>query len=391
MSAWPSAPLGDLCTITIGRTPSRSRRDFWGVGLNWLSIADMNQGREVVDTKESITELGARESGSRLIEPGTILLSFKLSIGKVSINRIPLYTNEAIAALSIKDENQVCSEWLYWALRTADLHSGHDRAAMGATLNKAKLLSISIPLPPLSEQRRIAAILDHVDALRAKRREALAQSEQLAQSIFIDMFGEPTTNPEGWDVVRLSELVRDGDKINYGVVQPGEESEGGVPLIRAGDLDGGQFDIQRLRTVAPEVDVRHRRSRLVGDEILVSCVGSIGVVALVSVREQGFNIARAVARIRVGERVHRIFLATYLSTPAVRNYFTSELRTVAQPTLNIKQLEATEVPLPPMAAQEIFVRRILSVDQLRYQQKTAQAELNTLFSALQSRAFRGEL
>lgn len=391
MSGWPTVKLGELCDVTIGRTPARANRDYWGDGNCWLSIADMNQGREIQATKESITDIGARESGSRLIPAGTVLLSFKLSIGKVSINSIPLYTNEAIAALPIKVPNRVTTDWLYWSLRTADLHAGHDRAAMGATLNKAKLVSVEIPVPPIEEQRRIAAILDHADALRAKRREALTCLDELTQSIFIDMFGDPGENPKGWDVSRLSELVATGDKINYGVVQPGPEVEGGVPLVRAGDIGAGVVQWERLRTIDASVDERHRRSRLVGDEVLVSCVGSIGEVALASPSLAGCNIARAVARIRVGSEVRREFLASCLSTKAIRNYFVRELRTVAQPTLNIKQIEAAAIIVPPTALQDEYVRCLSRTSAQRVLQTAALTELDTLFASLQSRAFRGEL
>ncbi|MGG7100809.1 restriction endonuclease subunit S [Rhodococcus sp. 24CO] len=384
MSTWPMVALGDMAEFINGVA---FKPDDWSAtGRRIVRIQNLN------DPTKSYNRTEREVAGKYHVGRGDLLVSWSASLGvyewrEPDIAVVNQHIFRVVPFPEVVDKGYL-RHGLVMALGSME---GHLHGATMKHVNRGQFLATEILLPPLSEQRRIAAILDHVDALRARRRAALAQLEELTQAIFVDMFGEPTTNPEGWDIVRLSELVRDGDKINYGVVQPGEESEGGVPLIRAGDLDGGQFDIQRLRTVAPEVDVRHRRSRLVGDEILVSCVGSIGVVALASVREKGFNIARAVARIRVGERVHRIFLATYLSTPAVRNYFTSELRTVAQPTLNIKQLEATEVPLPPMAAQEVFVRRILGVDQLRYQQQTAQDELNMLFGALQSRAFRGEL
>src|SRR5689334_3294562 len=114
---WQTAELESLCEITIGRTPSRSRLDYWNSGSHpWLSIADMNQGRFIRTTKEKITDSAVNESGCRQVSPGTLLLSFKLSIGKVSVSDIPLYTNEAIAALTIKDRGKIDPSFLYWAL-----------------------------------------------------------------------------------------------------------------------------------------------------------------------------------------------------------------------------------------------------------------------------------
>src|SRR5580692_1317088 len=118
---WATQPLGTLCDITIGRTPSRNRPELWGGEHPWLSIADMNQGSLIRATKEKITGLGVSESGSRLIPKGTVLLSFKLSIGKVAVTDIDIFTNEAIAALPILDPTKLIRDFLFWALRSIRL------------------------------------------------------------------------------------------------------------------------------------------------------------------------------------------------------------------------------------------------------------------------------
>lgn len=106
-----------------------------------------------------------------------------------------------------------------------------------------------------------------------------------------------------WPTRQLSTLVAEGDSINYGVVQPDDDSEVGVPLVRVGDLQGGGVSHLSLKKIDPQIEGAYKRSRLKGDEILVSCVGSIGIVALTTEAENGFNVARAVARIRLGEAV----------------------------------------------------------------------------------------
>jgi type I restriction enzyme S subunit len=253
------------------------------------------------------------------------------------------------------------------------------------------LAKLEIPLPPLAEQRRIAEVLDRAEALRAKRRAALAQLDSLTQSLFLDLFGDPATNPKGFPKKRLAELVRDDDTINYGVVQPGDDLDEGVPLVRVGDLIEGKVRHSELKRIAPSIEAAYKRSRLRGDEILVSCVGSIGVVALANESVKGFNIARAVARIPLAESASRLFMAAYLSTDFVQRYFTNELRTVSQPTLNIKQLSETIVVLPPIELQREFARRVTAVETLKTTQRASLAELDALFATLQHRAFRGEL
>jgi type I restriction enzyme S subunit len=260
-----------------------------------------------------------------------------------------------------------------------------------ATVNRDALLAMRPPLPSLPEQRRIAEILDKADALRAKRRAAVALLDAITQSIFLDMFGDPATNPKGFSKASLSSLVRDGDTVNYGVVQPGDDLDEGVPLVRVGDLQNSKVSHTALKKIAPSIEVAYKRSRLRGDEILVSCVGSVGVVALADESVRGFNIARAVARIPLAEGVDRAYIAAYLKTEHVQRYFTSELRTVSQPTLNIKQLSETTVMLPSFAMQKEFSGRAEKVGNFREAQNAFLAELSKLFSAIQYRTFRGEL
>jgi type I restriction enzyme, S subunit len=291
--------------------------------------------------------------------------------------------------------NLVDRRYLYWWFASdriqALLRSFGQKTTNISNLNIGRCLQLEMPLPAIPEQRRIAAILDQADALRAKRREALAQLDSLTQSIFMEMFGDPETNPMRWPERVLSELVRTDDSINYGVVQPGEDHPGGVPLIRVGDLVNGHFELSTLKTISPIVEAAYKRSRLRGDEVLVSCVGSIGVVVLATTAMTGFNIARAVARIPASESIDRIYLANYLRTAYVQRYFASELRIVSQPTLNIKQIAQTQVLSPPLIYQQAFATRIQAVEALKTQHRAALTELDALFASLQHRAFQGAL
>jgi type I restriction enzyme S subunit len=133
--------------------------------------------------------------------------------------------------------------YLFQLLKRPDVRTegaGKMKGAAGQRRVPAEFFgSLQIPLPPLDEQKRIAAILDAADALRTKRRESLAQLDALLQSTFLTLFGDPVENPMGWPQSELGDLVADDDRINYGVVQPGDERPGGRPLIRVGDFVGG--------------------------------------------------------------------------------------------------------------------------------------------------------
>jgi type I restriction enzyme S subunit len=253
------------------------------------------------------------------------------------------------------------------------------------------LKSVQVPRIDAVEQRRIADILDKADAIRRKRKEAIALTEELLRSAFLEMFGDPVTNPKGWEVRPLGGLVAEGDSINYGVVQPGSEVANGVPLIRVGDFDGMTINIDGLKRISRDIEANYARSRLRGDEVLVACVGSIGKVALVDSRLAGANIARAVARIRPGKLLNREYLAYFLETPFVQRHFSVETRTVSQPTLNIKQIQETPVLVPPLKEQDAFMKLERRLRVVGTQQRAALVCTDTLFDTLVHRAFQGEL
>jgi type I restriction enzyme S subunit len=260
-----------------------------------------------------------------------------------------------------------------------------------AKLTKAGASKIQIPLPPLDEQKRIAAILDKADALRAKRRETLAQLDTLLQSTFLDMFGDPVTNPMGWEMTELGSLIESGDKINYGVVQPGDDVANGRPLIRVGDFATGNLNLDDLKHIDPGIEAKYKRSRLNGREILVSCVGSVGTICKVPTEAEGFNIARAVARVPLLENISRDFMMYCLRSEGVQRHFLKETRTVSQPTLNISLIKTAPVIQPPEDLQLRFASIVQAIERQRTQQLAHLDELDTLFASLQSRAFRGEL
>jgi type I restriction enzyme S subunit len=393
VTAWTNTALGDLVTIVGGGTPTRNNPDYYDGPIPWVTPKDMKSW-EIHGAQVTITQSGLDNSATRLVPANSILVVVRSGVLKhtipVGLNRISVAINQDMKALRCRDgvdpdflarfikaRSQVILQWV--------------RATTADNFPIDKLKALPVPLPPLPEQRRIAEVLDRAEALRAKRRAALAQLDTLTQSIFLDLFGDPAKNPKRFPIKQLADLVREDDTINYGVVQPGDDLDGGVPLVRVGDLLEGRISQASLKRIAPTIEATYKRSRLRGDEILVSCVGSIGVVALVDETAKGFNIARAVARIPLAGATNREFIAAYLKTDFVQRYFTNELRTVSQPTLNIKQLSETAVVLPPSPLQLDFARRIAAVDKLKSAHRASLAKLDALFASLQHRAFRGEL
>ena len=373
--------LQEICDIQIGKTPSRSVPEYWGGELPWVTISDFAAGRIVSTTKERITRIGAVKSGSKQIPCGTLLLSFKLSLGKRAISGCDLFTNEAIAALHVRDHELADRDYLYWALGSIDYDRLVDRASKGKTLNKAKLKILQIPLPPLSEQRRIAEILDKADALRVKRQIALAHLDTLTQSTFLDMFGDPATNPKGWPVGALQSLGR----VTTGGTPPSAKEgmfDGTIPFITPGDLESDQ-PIKRTVT-----DAGAKASRTVdAGATLVCCIGAtIGKIGKSTVRS-AFN--QQINAVEWGERMHAEYGC------AVMRFFKPTIiawgSSTTLPILKKSSFERIEIPVPPMTNQQQFARRVEEVERVRATYRFALSTSNDLFNVLQVMAFRGDL
>ena len=191
--------------LQMGKTPARNRPDYWNGDHKWISIADIgNAGKFLTKTKESITKAGIDGSGIKVVPQGTVIMSFKLSIGKTAITSEDMYTNEAIMAFIDNGKFAVDTDYLYHLCCGTNWTAGTNKAVMGLTLNKATLLEKKIPLPDINEQREIATKLDKIDAIIAERQQQLELIDQAVKSRFIELFGDyDLTHPqESWVTIK---------------------------------------------------------------------------------------------------------------------------------------------------------------------------------------------
>jgi type I restriction enzyme S subunit len=397
---WPIAPLRELTTkIGSGATPRGGRDSYKSDGIPLIRSMNVHDGIFLTKGMAYLDLEQAKSLDNVELETGDVLLNITgASVARVC--RLPEQfkggrVNQHVAIIRTKNtllHPHFLEHFLICPDTKAKLLS---IAASGATreaITKSAIEELCVPVPPLSEQKRIAAILDQADELCSLSKRALDRLNQLGQSIFYEMFGDPAINPSGWEHTILGSLVLEGDRINYGVVQPGENLESGIPLVRVADLISPLIDRTSLKKIADDIEAGYTRSRLRGDEILVGCVGSIGAINLAHSGLKGVNIARAVGRVPIDpKKASRIFVAEQLRTQHVQNYFRSEVRVVAQPTLNIKQLIETPLFVPPKQMQDEFAERLSAVGSILRSQAAAATQASKLFASLQHHAFRGEL
>ena len=380
--------LKDICTIQIGKTPSRHENDYWRDGTHaWLSIADMNQGRYLNNTKECITDLGVKASNIKLIPKNTLVLSYKLSIGKVGITQKPMYTNEAIASLTELD-SQVDINYLYWALQHIDLLENADRAAMGKTLNKAKLSEVKIPLPPLAEQRRIASILDQADELRQKRQQAIEKLDQLLQATFIDMFGDPVSNPKGWDLYKLSDL----GSISTGNTPSRDDADNFGNYLEWIKSDNLNNDEDYATTATEYLSEKGaKKGRVVPEgSILVTCIaGSFDCIGNLAMVERKVSFNQQINSITPNDTVILEFLyyLMKISKPIIQNASTNSMKGM----ISKSKFSEILLPIPSKEKQIQFVELFKKLYGLKVSHKLYLNNADSLFKSLQNQAFNGTL
>lgn len=285
----------------------------------------------------------------------------------------------------------VCSRYCFhYLIAHIGLLEAGFRGAGLKHIAKGYIQSIKVPLPPIYEQRRIAAILDQADALRAKRREALAQLDSLAQSVFIEMFGDPTNNHYRVKCVHLSEVT---SRITDGTHLTPKFINAGVPFIFVKNFNNGQIDFQTDKFISEEEHAAlYKRCPVEQGDVLYTTVGATYGQAVAIGTFTKFAFQRHVAHLKPdAKKIHPGFLGIVMQLPFVKRQADRWARGAAQPTINLTELRQFEIPLPTLTMQREFAKQVTAVDKLKSAHRTSLTELDTLFASLQHRAFRGEL
>jgi len=284
--------------------------------------------------------------------------------------------------------------YLYHFLRQPAVRDEGERRMTGSggqkRVPKAFLEELNIPLPPLPEQRRIAAILDKADALRAKRREAIAKLDQLLQSVFLEMFGDPVTNPKKWPGHTLGDSVLE---MQYGPRFHNERySSGGIRIVRITDLSPtGELNFSAMPRMDVDTDVQARFILQPGDLIFARTGATVGKVALIKASDPPSIAGAYFIRMQFNESVLSEYIFTALRSQSIQKLISVKSRQAAQQNFSGPGLRQLPMPMPPLELQHRFARVAEGVEQQKGILQHHAAQQETLFASLQHRAFAGEL
>ncbi len=272
----------------------------------------------------------------------------------------------------------------------------------GTTLENLSLTNaverVTLPLPfpddprrSLAEQKRIAAILDKADAIRRRRQEAVTLLRELRTSLLLEAIGDPILNKRKWTTKPFEEVLSDDRPITYGILKPGDHHPEGVPMVRIQDVSDGEIVEQSLHRVSPELSDQYRRTILKGGEIVISLVGTIGVVGRVPKSLAGANLHRNLGLVVPSPNVNDEYLYELMLSPVFKLMLVTSTKGGIQSLLNLGDLSKVKLPVPPREVQDRFAWQVLAVRRRLEEAKAAEVQGEALLNSLVQRAFRGEL
>jgi type I restriction enzyme S subunit len=400
VSSWPLVALGDVFEIARGGSPRPIDEYITDEadGLNWITISDASEGSKYITrTKRRIRRDGAKRS--RMVQPGDFLLTNSMSFGRPYIMRTSGCIHDGWLVLTRKAEN-VDSDFFFHLLGSKAVYLEFERRAAGVTvknLNIELVKGVRVILPPLREQRRIAEVLDRADALRAKRRAAVAQLDTLTRSIFLEMFGDPAGNPKGWQRVPFSQLLV---KIDSGwsptcLDRPSSGGEWGV--LKLGAVTWCEYDPTENKALPTDVEPVLELEVRPGDLLFArkNTYELVAACAFVRATPPRLLIPDLIFRfqLRPDADMDTTFLHQLLIFPTKRR----EIQRLAggsagsMPNISKKRLETALIETPPLRLQREFAARVAAIDKIKATYRASLAHLDVLFASLQHCAFRGDL
>jgi type I restriction enzyme S subunit len=364
--------------------------------FQYVDLSAVNQESKTIDAPRMVPGREAPSRARQLVARGDVLVStVRPNLNAVAV--VPDELDSATASTGFCVLRPVPglldSRYLFHWVRTPQFVGNMVNHATGASypaVSNRIIGQSTIPLPPLAEQRRIADVLDRTDVLRVKRRAALATVDIATRSIFMDMFGDPVSNPKRWPTSVLGALLTFQQ---YGPRFYNESySPDGVRIVRITDLDeSGELDFAHMPKLAVSQEDLEKYSLRPGDLLFARTGATVGKVALVDAHSPPCIAGAYFITMRFTPDVEPVFVRFVLTSPALRRFVTDRSRQAAQQNFSGPALRALTIPVPPHALQQRFAETLKPVDALRIAQRDSLNRLDALFSSVQHHAFRGEL
>ncbi|WLF68914.1 restriction endonuclease subunit S [Clostridium septicum] len=387
--------LGELFKITSGGTPNKKNNEFYYNGnIPWIKTADLKV-KDIIKSSEYITELAVQKSSAKLFPKQTVLIAmYGATIGATSILRIEATTNQACCAFLPNDK--IASEYLYYFFK-ANKQKIVNMGVGGAqpNISASILKGIKIPFINLDRQLVIVEILDKAQELIDKRKEQIQALDELIKSQFIEMFGDPVSNPKGWKKAVCKEIT---SKIGSGATPSGGNSsykEEGISLIRSMNVHNNKFVYKDLAFIDDEQAKKLKNVIIEENDILLNITGaSVARSCIVPSSILPARVNQHVSIIRCKtEEILPIFLVYQFTSQSYQRKLWDIATSggATREAITKQQLENLELIVPPIELQNQFADFVKQVDKLKVKMEKSLKELEDNFNSLMQRAFNGEL
>lgn len=396
---WRWVELQDVARLESGHTPSRKVAEYWeGGDVPWLSLKDIRgmTSRYVMDTIDKPTMLGIDNSSARVLPKGTVAFCRTASVGNVAILGQDMATSQDFVDWVCGPE--LLPEFLYEAFKASgptfanEMQGSTHKTIYMPTVERFKIL-----LPPLSEQKRIADILDKADAIRRKRQQVLEFRSQFLKSTFLEMFGDPATNPKNLPLRELSEFYvspKDGTKCGPfgGALKKEEYVSAGVPVWNMDNISDDGSLVPQIRLWISQEKYEDLSSYSVKDgDVIISRAGTVGKMCVVRAGLKDSIISTNLIRLRLNASLIPEFFVSLMVFFKGR---AGRLKTGpdgAFTHMSTGVLDKLTFPYPSVGAQRNYVSIMEQMDRSTLRLTTAVNEADGLFNSLVQRAFKGEL
>ena len=366
---WKKVKLGDVFNLQMGKTPLRENKLYWNKGkYNWISISDMNFSEKYLfSTKEKISDIAIKESGIKLIPKNTVIMSFKLSIGKVKIVNEDIYSNEAIMAFIPKENFFIDKNFLYYCLKSLKWNEGINKAVKGLTLNKNLIAQKEIFLPDLTIQKEISNNLDSINNLLELRKNQLNYLKELNKSLFI------TFNKN--EIEKRLDDIADISMGQSPLSQSYNLGKKGLPFYQ-GKTEFGDIYIKE-----PIIYCNSPIKIVEKNDILMSVRAPVGDV---NIATQKSCIGRGLASIRA-KKVDYLYLFYLLKEQKIKIEKMGVGSTFK--AINKNNISSLQIPIIEMSKQNRIKKYLLLIEKLSFEIEKSIKEAENLYNSLMNKYF----
>ena len=379
---WEYKKLGEICQIVTGSTPKTSVQEYWGGKYPWVTPAELKGDVFIDDTERHITDEAVAHTNVTLLPIGTVLLSSRAPIGKVAITTREMYCNQGFKNLICSDT--IFNKYLYfWLKGKTDYLNSLGRGATFKEISKSIVENIQIPLPPIQSQQSIVSELDKINELICLKKEQLKDYDNLAQSIFYEMFGDPVNNEKGWNVKKLGDVC-EVSSFKRVLVEDVLE-KGPVPFTRGTELSAICKENKREYKMYITMEHYERVKNISGvpnvGDLLIPSINAEGLVWVVDTPEPMYYKDGRVLWVHVDQNsISPIALQRILNNLIKDNY--SKITNGAVfAELNLSILRSFPIILPPLSIQNAFANKINLIEKQKAEIQSTIADLETLLAS----------